>query len=74
VKGWDTYVGWHDAEGVKEFLMPDGSIRRGVLILDDSWWDGEETIPIYHVRFEGEEATASYESLHIKGWRDADQT
>jgi len=38
VKGWDTYVGWHDAEGVKEFLMPDGSIRRGVLILDDSWW------------------------------------
>lgn len=61
--------GWDGETRTPEFLMADGSIRSGTFDLEDSWYDGEETTPIWWVIFADGQRLSFYDDS-IKGWRD----
>ena len=69
-KPWNEFApDWKGSGGKPtEFLMADGSVQPGEFYLDDTWFTGEETIPIWHVEWENGERISFYDDS-IKGWR-----
>lgn len=63
-----TSLSWSDNDKAIEVFVTDELVRNAKLSAEDCWYDGEEDIPIWFVRFETGQRT---ELVSIPKWRFA---
>lgn len=51
---YDDFPDWGDSGRQVEILLKDGSIVAGDLEASDVWFDGENEVPIFSVRHNGQ--------------------
>lgn len=67
-KGIDNMPTWTDDGRAVEVFVTDELLRSAKLSAEDCWYDGEDDIPIWYVRFENGQRT---ELVAIPKWRFA---
>ena len=65
-KGIDNMPTWTDDGRAVEVFVTDELLRSAKLSAEDCWYDGEDDIPIWYVRFENGQRT---ELVAIPKWR-----